>query len=609
MKPLFCLLRHRFLSENRGSVSIETLIIVPLLFWAMVSTVVFFDGFRSRNQTQVAAQTVADLLSRSTDAFTTDYLEGMNDVFDFLADTRYPTRLRISSVIWNSARQQNALQWSYGTRGFSSLPEETFSDLATGDMAQLIARFGTGEGFNFAAAAAQAPSPELAQRIPPILPGEALILVESFSMWTPFANVGVGQIRFNPIVVTRPRFSPWINLEGVGEIAPESDYELTIAGYVPALPPPEPAPEPEPEPPITNVVVNQSFDTSGGTEWSRATTTLRSGSNTDRFLGPFGGETWDQPVTRNVDLGGIRVSARIEFDLLVIDSWDGFSQPGTHTFVEGDVFQVLINGTPITWSSFQHDSGGWLANTRTSQAFVGGSRYTMTATRTLTGSNFQGFGWNDQIWRFVIDVQSPPQTFTLGLRARLNSGLDDESWGIDNISIEHTPGTPVPVDFTPSARTLLGADPHTRFPVHSGCPDHRLPTNWLTFRSSQLGPIAMQRSARGGTLVSSTNCPGMSNFRHTHASPTLALNFTHDLAQRNGNRLRLRADDSNNGQTCDATLLVRDPSGQWWFNDDSSNHSYNPGLDMGHAQNGVYHVWIGNYWAAACDTQFLIERY
>jgi hypothetical protein len=611
MNPILNFFRRRFVTENRGSVSIETLIMVPMLFWAMIATVVFFDGFRSRNQTQMAAQTVADLLSRSTDAFTTNYLEGMNDVFDFLADSRYPTRLRVSSVMWNSAQQVNALQWSYGTRGFSALPAETFLDLANNDMDTLIARFGAASGFNFGAAAAQAPIPELAQRIPPVLPGEALILVETFAMWSPFANVGVGQIRFNPVVVTRPRFSPWINLEGADELFPESDYEVTFVGYTPALPPPVPEPEPEPVPQFQPTVTSQTFDGPAPAGWSHTPTTTTTRPGIGTFLGPFGGETWDAPVTFAANLGMADLaSARIEFDLLIIDSWDHYDT--THASVEGDVLSILINGTPIALDAFAHNvTTGVMTNTRTATVNMGGSVYTTTLTRTAGPANMFGSGsWTDDIWRVTIDIQAPPQNFNLGFRARLNSGISDESFGIDNLVITRAQGTRTPAAFIPNPATLLGTDPHTRFPVHSGCPDHRLSANWVTLRASQIGGgFGFQRRARGATRVTSTQCPGMLDYRHAHASPTLVFNYTHDVAQIDGNRLRLRTEDGNNGNTCDATLIVRDPNGQFWFNDDISSSNYNARLNMGHPPTGVYHVWIGHFASNACNTQFRIERY
>jgi len=607
----------RFARETRGSVSIETLIMFPLLLWAMVSTVVFFDGFRSRNQTQVAAQTVADLLSRSTNAFTADYLEGMNDVFDFLADSRYPTRLRISSVIWNSAAERNALQWSYGTRGFSPLPTETFDYLAENDMTGLIARFGEIEGFNFTAAAAQAPAPELVQRIPPVLPGEALILVESFAMWSPFANVGVGQIRFNPIVVTRPRFSPWINLDGVTEIFPEGDYEVTFAGYVPSLP--EPVPEPEPEPQATAVIVAQDFDAGVTTGWSQTPTTNTTRPGIGTFLGPFGNATWDNPVTRAIDLGpGDLASARIEFDLLIIDSWDGFDT--TWAAVEGDVFSLMVNGTAISLDAFKW-VGNAKDNNRITRTYLAGSYYTVSMTRTLSGVNFVGSSdWHDQIWRVTVDVQAPPRLMTLGFRARLNESIQNESFGLDNFTVSRTLGTPTPVAFTPNASNLLGLDPHTRFPVYSGCPNVNLPANWLTVTNQNLStsvPIGMTRRARGATLINGTNCPGISGqFRHVHASPTLIFNYDNQGQSGTGRQLRMQTNDgTSGGSACDATLLVRDPTGQWWFNSEISLGSwhtpanYNARINFANAPSGTYHVWVGHYASASCDTRIEFLRY
>lgn len=609
MKTLARLLPFRFAAESRGSVTVETLIIFPTLAWALAATVVFFDGFRSRNQTQVAAQVVADLLSREANMFTTAYLEGMNDVFDFLADARFPTRMRISSVMWNSALEQNALQWSYGTRGLAPLPPETFGDLAEGDYETLVARFGTQEGFTFASAAAQAPAPWLAERIPPVLPGEALIMVESFAMWSPFANVGVGRMRFNPIVVTRPRFSPWINLEGAIPIFPESDYEVTFAGYTPPAPEqlPEPVPEPPPQP--NNVVANQDFNTGTATGWSsqQQTATNQAGINT--YLGPFGGGTWTTPVTRTLDLGAAdRSSARVEFDLIIIDSWDAYSTEWAA--VEGDIFQILIDGVPISSEPFAHALSGFTENARTSTVNHEGAVYSVQMTRTQSGTNFTGSSWNDQIWRVTLDIQAPPQLLTLGFAARLTQDLADEAFGIDNFRVTHESGTRVPASFVANSGHMTGTDPHTRFRVYTDqCPQAAIGANWLTVRNTNLASaLSFQRRA-GGTRSLNSGCNlGVTGGRIS-AQPTLVLNYTNDGNGSNGQRLRLRTHDNNNGQSCDSTLLVRDPFGQYWFNDDISSSNYNSRLNLGHAATGTYAIWMGRFSSGFCNTQLVLERY
>lgn len=609
MNLLSRFLPRRFADETRGSVTVETLIIFPTLAWALAATVVFFDGFRSRNQTQVAAQVVADLLSREANMFTTNYLEGMNDVFDFLADSRFPTRLRISSVMWNSTAQQNALQWSYGTRGLLPLPPETFEDLASNNYQTLVARFGEATGFSFAAASAQAPAPWIAERIPPVLPGEALIMVESFAMWSPFANVGVGQMRFNPIVVTRPRFSPWINLEGAVPIFPESDYEVTFAGYTP--PPPEQLPEPvPPPPPPTNVVAMQDFNTPGGAGgWSSQQTTGSSASGINTFLGPFGGATWNNPVTRTLDLGASnRASARIQFDLLIIDTWDAYSTEWAA--VEGEVFQILINGVPISSDAFWQETGRFTDNARTSSVNHEGAVYTVNMTRTQSGTNFTGGSTHDQIWRVTLDIQAPPQTFTLGFSARLNEDVTNESFGIDNFRVTHESGTRVPASFTANPGAQTGTDPHTRFRVYAGeCPQAAIATNWMTIRNTNLtSAISFQRRA-GGTRNLNGGCQlGVTGGRIS-AQPTLVLNYINDGGNASGRRLRLRTDDNNNGSSCNATLVVRDPFGQYWFNNDISGSNRNARLEMGHATTGAYTIWLGRNDSGTCNTRFVMERY
>ena len=615
MLPLRRILPRRFASETGGSVTVETLIIFPMLAWALTATVVFFDGFRTRTQSQAAAQVVGDLLSREANMFTVAYLEGMNNVYDYLAGSRLPTRLRVSSVIWNSTLEQNALQWSYGTRGLAPLPPETFQDLAEGDYQTLVARFGNASGFSFASAAAQAPVEWLADRIPPILPGEAMILVEAFALWSPFASVGVGEMRFAPIVATRPRFSPWINMEGAVPVFPEADYEVVFAGYTPVVPVGVP-PEPVDPPPSGNTVVTQNFNTGTPSGWSNTTTTATQVTGINTYLGPFSNETWTTPLTLPVNLGSAdRASARIEFDLLILDSWDGYDT--TWAEPEGDVLQFLINGVPIASNVFVNWSGGWSDNTRTSTVNHEGAVYSVTLTRTQSGTNFAGNpscteSWCiDSIWRAVIDIQAPPQNFTLGFAARLQ-GVGDESFGIDNFSITWGSGSRQPAAFTANAGNMLSADPHTRFRRYSGCPDTRIATNWLTIRQTDLsGPVRFRREVGGSQRL--RDCPGIAEGdRFFSAQPAFVLNYINDAGSNgssNGQRLRIRMDDGDDGDDCNSVILLRDPNGQLMFNNNLRNFGDNAGLALGNAPTGLYHVFLGRHQNGTCRTDVIIERY
>lgn len=598
MIPLPRFLR-RFGAETRGSASVELVIVLPLLLWALAATAVFFDGFKARYKSEMAAQTVADILSRETQLFTPAYVNGLNTVYDFLADSRYPTRLRVSSLIWDSAAARPRLQWSYGTNGLAALPTNTFELLENDDLATLQGLFGADTSFSFAGAEAQMPVANLLTRIPPILPGESVLLVESFSLWTPFSNVGMGQMRLNPVVTVRPRFAPWVNFEGIAPIFPEADYELawTGGGADPLPNPINPDPQPAPNPSRTF-----SFDDGVTTGWSRAQTT--SGGPTGSFLGIFGNETFAEPVSLAVDLLAAGTNATITFDLVLADSWDAHSPH--HALPRGDNFTLMIDGQPISMNVF----AGWLGavpyqNTRTSAVYLGSATYRLSMVQQTTapaGTNFVGSGWNDHLWRVTLNIENAPRTFLLGFSAGTNSGASDEGFGIDNLSISAS-GTGTAAPFAPVAANLQTVDPHTRFPRYSGCPDQRIAAPWLSMRASDLATgITFTREAGGATDLAT--CGHTGGLGRMNASPHLILNYD---AQTLGNTLQFTTDDGNSGYTCDTTLLIRDPNGQWRFNDDLTG--FNAGIRIASAVSGQYAVFIGTFGTTMCSAALTINRF
>ena len=592
----------RFGRESAGSVSMELVIVLPLLLWALAATVVFFDGFRTRYHAQMAAQTVADVMSRETNLFTAAYVEGLNGVFDFLADQRGETRIRVSSVIWDSANNRNRLQWSYGTRGLAPLPANTFELMQANDLDTLRALFGTATGFSFASADAQMPIEDLPTRIPPVLPGEALLLVESFALWSPFAQVGVGQIRLAPVVVVRPRFAPWINFDGIAPVYPDSSYEIawTGGGNTDLPDPNDPV-----DPPDGPTNASFTFDSGVTTGWTA--TTITQNGPTNGFLGPFGPETFATPVALNVNLGGLRDTATIEFDLLVLDSWDGYDS--TYSLPRGDTITLMINGLPIDMQVFATGIWGLYGRTRVASVTRNGATYAVRMVPTRSGTNFFGASYNDQIWRVTMTITQPLAHFTLGFSAGTDSASADESFGIDNVLITATGSGGGQPAYTPPAHLVAGADPHTRFERLTGCPEVRNPAPWLSMARDDLtSAITLQRQAGGPTALAGCNALNLSSpTGYISGSPQLVFNYDNQGVRGNGNRLRIRLEDNNNGRTCDTTLLIQDPNGQWWFNDDQNG--WNAGLNLGNAVSGAYRVFIGTYGTTTCNSRISFTAY
>lgn len=596
MTPLPRSLR-RFGGETSGSASVELVIVLPLLIWALAATAVFFDGFKARYKAEMAAQTVADIMSRETQLFTPEYVEGLNTVFDFLADSSFPTRLRVSSLIWDADEGRPRLQWSYGTDGLAALPTNTFELLQNNDLDTLRALFGNDVSFSFAGAATQMPVSDLANRIPPILPGESVLLVESFALWTPFSNVGMGQMRLSPVVAVRPRFAPWINFEGFDPIYPDADYEVAWTGGNDGPPDPtDPDPDPTPDP-------NRSFSFDDGvtTGWSHTQTTTGGPSGT--FLGLFGNETHATPVTLAIDLGSAGTNATITFDLIIADSWDGYNTQ--HSLPRGDHLTLMIDGIPISHDVF-HGSSSFAPypTTRTSARWLGEATTRVTMARTTSPTaNILGSGWNDQVWRVTLSVENAPRRFSLGFSAATNSPSSDEAFGIDNLSITAS-GTGSAAPFTHNGATALTADPHTRYLRYSGCPDPRIGSPTLSMTSSDLSTgVSFARTVGGSQSL--RGCSGLSSYwGYTNASPHLILNYTASGAAQT---LQLTMNDGNDGYTCDTTLLVRDPNGQWYFNDDMTG--WNAGLRISSALSGQYVIFLGTYGGATCDSALTINRF
>lgn len=122
------------------------------------------------------------MVSRETLPLSDNYFEGMTDIFDYMAPSPDGSVLRVSMVKCtencdSDAHRQLELCWSWAGSGKTSLTNE---DLANG-FDELV----------------------------PIMPkGDTVIMAETFMVYEPAFEVGLGTINFDNVVLTRPRFAP-----------------------------------------------------------------------------------------------------------------------------------------------------------------------------------------------------------------------------------------------------------------------------------------------------------------------------------------------------------------------------------------------------------------
>lgn len=176
----------RFLRRPDAGVSVETIIILPVVLWAFLAVVVYFDLFRAVTTSQRAAYTVADSISRQqNDALTADQIETYNRIFAYLAEARHTTAIRVSSIIWNPVINDYAIAWSYGADGRQPLTDADITEA-------------------------------MRERLPTVPTQDSVIVVETAMDYRPIlsqlllSGTVLRERRLQEFVVTRPRFVPQI---------------------------------------------------------------------------------------------------------------------------------------------------------------------------------------------------------------------------------------------------------------------------------------------------------------------------------------------------------------------------------------------------------------
>lgn len=186
----------RFAASERGAMPVEGVLASTFLIWWYIASFQFFDAYRQKNVNQKGAYTVADLISRETNAIDANYVEGMNTLFDYMTFSRRPTTIRVTSVFWDSVKNKNVVAWSYGTGSTGGL---TTTQLQT-----------------------------VSNRIPVLAVGDYIIVVETFMAYEPIFNIGLNAQWFKQFITTRPRFTSCITWDKHDGSLPACIYDTDI---------------------------------------------------------------------------------------------------------------------------------------------------------------------------------------------------------------------------------------------------------------------------------------------------------------------------------------------------------------------------------------------
>jgi hypothetical protein len=192
----------RFLQDESGVLLAEALIMMPFMIWGFLALVVYWDLFRVMNVSQKAAYSIADLISRQG-VVTEDFIEGQQEILNFLTPGAAGSELRITSLQMNE--------------GPNTPPNPVFDG---NDSFCLIFSRVPGDPIE-PKRLTQTTIQDLEDRIPNMDDLESVIIVETWVDYEPDFDTGVlnaapgvsGQT-FYQFIVTRPRNWRRVTLDG-----------------------------------------------------------------------------------------------------------------------------------------------------------------------------------------------------------------------------------------------------------------------------------------------------------------------------------------------------------------------------------------------------------
>lgn len=178
------------LRGERGSVEIETVIMLPVLVLFYLTSFTFFDAYRTQSAVARAGYVVSDALSRRSTVATTD-IDGLRDLFGLMARARGPVRMRVTEVMRPTGADvmDYVVTWSHGSEGFAPMTAADLDDLLD-------------------------PADEAPVPLPTLIENERITLVQTRLWYEPPFYVGLGGYWMGNLVVTRQRSDPRLCLEG-----------------------------------------------------------------------------------------------------------------------------------------------------------------------------------------------------------------------------------------------------------------------------------------------------------------------------------------------------------------------------------------------------------
>lgn len=103
----------RFGREEDGILTIEAIMVFPLLIWSIWATYTYFDGYRQSARNLKASYAVADVISREKTTIDETYIDTLYGVLQHMVSDRSEMSMRMTFVTYDLPSDTHDVCWSF----------------------------------------------------------------------------------------------------------------------------------------------------------------------------------------------------------------------------------------------------------------------------------------------------------------------------------------------------------------------------------------------------------------------------------------------------------------------------------------------------------------
>lgn len=166
---------HRFAARQAGAVTVEFVLMFPMLCWCFIASFTFFQAYRLNDTGVKAAYIIGDQLSRETSVIVPSYIDGLAELLDFLVASDTQPKIRITAFQYSNSDNTYRVIWSRGVGKTARLQGASITDVV--------------------------------DRLPRMGQNEVHVLTETWVDFNAFHHWGLDDMIFKEVVATRMRYS------------------------------------------------------------------------------------------------------------------------------------------------------------------------------------------------------------------------------------------------------------------------------------------------------------------------------------------------------------------------------------------------------------------